>query len=228
MQTNPEGTTLREVRIPCPGALLTGDLALPPGFDALVLFAHGSGSGRHSGRNRQVAAHLQAHGIATLLFDLLTPQEEAVDLHTGQHRFDIPLLTGRMQEATAWAAAQPQLQHAAIGYFGASTGSAAALIAAARLGSRVGAVVSRGGRPDLAGPAVLAAVTAPTLFIVGGADHEVVELNHQAYAHLRCAREMAIVPGATHLFEEPGALQQVARLAAQWFTRHLVHAEHTT
>lgn len=228
MRTNPEATTTREVRIPCAGAQLTGDLALPPDFDALVLFAHGSGSGRHSARNRQVAAHLQANGIATLLFDLLTPQEEAVDLHTRQHRFDIPLLTGRMQEATTWAAAQPRLQHAAIGYFGASTGSAAALIAAARLGQRVGAIVSRGGRPDLAGHAVLAAVTAPTLLIVGGADPEVVELNHQAYAHLGCTKEMAIVPGATHLFEEPGALQQVAQLASRWFTRHLVHAEHST
>ena len=207
---------------------LPGDLVTLPRARGLVLFAHGSGSSHQSGRNRWVAAALQRHGLSTLLFDLLTPREEAVDLHTGQHRFDIPLLTGRMQDATAWAAAQPELRHAAIGYFGASTGSAAALIAAARLGSRVNAVVSRGGRPDLAGHAVLAAVTAPTLLIVGGADHEVVELNHQAYAHLRCAKEMAIVPGATHLFEEPGALQQVARLATQWFTRHLVRAEHTT
>lgn len=228
MERDPSGVLMREVRIPCGKARLYGDLALPPEFSALVLFAHGSGSGRHSARNRQVAQHLQHAGIATLLFDLLTPQEEQVDLHTRQHRFDIPLLTGRMQDATAWTTAQPELQHAAIGYFGASTGSAAALIAAARLGERIGAVVSRGGRPDLAGPAALAAVTAPTLLIVGGDDHGVIELNQQAYAQLRCARELSIVPGATHLFEEPGTLEEVCELATRWFTRHLVHAEHAT
>lgn len=228
MERDPSGTLTREVRIPCGKAWLYGDLALPPEFAGLVLFAHGSGSGRHSARNRQVARFLQEAGIATLLFDLLTQQEEQVDLHTRQHRFDIPLLTGRMQDATAWVAAQQDLQHAAIGYFGASTGSAAALIAAARLGERIGAVVSRGGRPDLAGPAALAAVTAPTLLIVGGADHGVIELNQQAYEHLRCAKELSIVPGATHLFEEPGTLEVVCEQAARWFLKHLVHAEHTT
>lgn len=228
MERDPSETQMREVRIPCGKAWLYGDLALPPEFGALVLFAHGSGSGRHSARNRQVARHLQDAGIATLLFDLLTPQEEQVDIHTREHRFDIPLLTGRMQDATAWATAQADLQHAAVGYFGASTGSAAALIAAARLGERIGAVVSRGGRPDLAGPAALAAVTAPTLLIVGGADHGVIELNQEAHAQLRCAKELSIVPGATHLFEEPGTLEKVCELAARWFLKHLVHAEHTT
>jgi putative phosphoribosyl transferase len=228
MERDPSGTMMREVRIPCGKAWLSGDLALPPEFSALVLFAHGSGSGRHSARNRQVARHLQEAGIGTLLFDLLTPQEEQIDIHTRQHRFDIPLLTGRMQDATTWVTAQTELQHAAVGYFGASTGSAAALIAAARLGERIGAVVSRGGRPDLAGPAALAAVTAPTLLIVGGDDHGVIELNQEAYGHLRCARELSIVPGATHLFEEPGTLETVCELAAQWFLRHLVRAEHTT
>ena len=218
---------LSEVRIPVDDAWLYGDLALPPRFHGLVLFSHGSGSGRHSARNRQVAHHLQHAGIATLLFDLLTAQEEQIDLHTREHRFNISLLTGRMQEVTAWAAAQPELQHAAIGYFGASTGSAAALIAAARLGDQIAAVVSRGGRPDLAGPVALAAVTAPTLLIVGGADYEVIELNEQAHAHLRCEKSLVVVPGATHLFEEAGALEQVAQLASSWFTTHLTSLQHT-
>ena len=218
----------REVRIPVGDAWLYGDLAMRPGFQGLVLFAHGSGSGRHSARNRQVAQHLQHAGIATLLLDLLTAQEEQLDMHTREHRFDISLLTGRMQEATAWVAAQPELQHAAIGYFGASTGSAAALMAAARLGHQIAAVVSRGGRPDLAGPVALAAVTAPTLLIVGGADPEVIELNEQAYAHLRCEKSLVIVPGATHLFEEAGTLEQVAQLASSWFTSHLTLQKHKT
>ena len=218
----------REVRIPVGDTWLYGDLVTPPGFQGLVLFAHGSGSGRHSARNRQVAQHLQHVGIATVLFDLLTAQEEQTDLNTREHRFDISLLTRRMQDATAWAAAQPELQHAAIGYFGASTGSAAALLAAARLGNKIAAVVSRGGRPDLAGPIALAAVTAPTLLIVGGADHEVIELNEQAYAHLRCEKSLAIVPGATHLFEEAGALEQVAQLASSWFTAHQTSLQYTT
>jgi dienelactone hydrolase len=226
MRAESETVPLREVRIRCDGAVLTGDLALPAGFRALVLFAHGSGSGRHSARNRQVARHLQRAGIATLLFDLLTPQEEQVDVHTRQHRFDIPLLTARMQGATEWVRSQPELSHAALGYFGASTGSAAALIAAARLGRRVSAVVSRSGRPDLAGPAALASVTAPTLLIVGGDDHGVIELNEQAYARLQCDKQLAVVPGATHLFEEPGTLEEVSELATDWFERHLAHLEH--
>jgi len=219
-------TASREVRIPVGTAWLYGDLTLPHGFGGLVLFAHGSGSGRHSARNRMVAARLQQAGIATLLFDLLTAEEEQVDLQTREHRFDIPLLTRRMQDAASWVAAQPELRQAPIGFFGASTGSAAALIAAARLGNKVAAVVSRGGRPDLAGPAALAAVVAPTLLIVGGADHGVIELNQAAFEHLRCAKRLEIVPGATHLFEERGALEEVSRLAADWFASHLVPMEH--
>jgi putative phosphoribosyl transferase len=217
---------LQEVRIPAGPAWLYGDLALPRDTRGLVLFAHGSGSGRHSARNRQVAARLQQDGIATLLFDLLTREEEQADLRTREHRFDIALLTRRMEAAARWTQAQAALQELPIGFFGASTGSAAALIAAAQLGREVAAVVSRGGRPDLAGPAALAAVPAPTLLIVGGADHGVIELNEQALARLRCVKELAIVPGATHLFEEPGMLEQVGDLAAAWFTRHLVAADH--
>ena len=216
----------REVRIAAGDAWLYGDLVTPPRFAGLVLFAHGSGSGRHSARNRQVAQRLQQAGIATLLFDLLTSQEEQVDLHTREHRFDIPLLTGRMQDATEWAWSQPELHRAPIGYFGASTGSAAAIIAAARLGERIRAVVSRGGRPDLAGPAALAAVTAPTLLIVGGSDHGVIELNQEALQRLQCEKDLMVVPGATHLFEERGALDEVAQAAAAWFTRHMAPVEH--
>jgi putative phosphoribosyl transferase len=224
MATTP--TPLQEVRIPAGDAWLYGDLGLPAEFIGLVLFAHGSGSGRHSARNRQVARRLQQAGIATLLFDLLTVQEEEVDVRTREHRFDIALLTRRMEDATAWAAAQPAIRGLPIGFFGASTGSAAALIAAAQLGQRVAAVVSRGGRPDLAGAAVLRAVTAPTLLIVGGQDHEVLALNEQALGQLQCDKRMAVVPGATHLFEEPGTLEQAATLAAAWFGRHLLRTEH--
>ena len=216
----------REVRIASGDAWLYGDFWLPAGdFSGLVLFAHGSGSGRHSARNRQVAQRLQQCGIAALLFDLLTVQEEQVDLQTREHRFDIPLLTRRMQDATFWACEQPELRHARIGYFGASTGSAAALIAAARLADRIGAVVSRGGRVDLAGPVALAAVKAPTLLIVGSADHVVLELNEQALAVMQCDKELAVVQGATHLFEEAGALEQVSALAGDWFTAHLSRVE---
>jgi dienelactone hydrolase len=216
-------STATEVRISAGHQTwLYGDLVTPPGFAGLVLFAHGSGSGRHSARNRQVAQRLQQAGIATLLFDLLTIQEEQVDLQTREHRFDIPLLTRRMQDATEWAWSQPELHHALIGYFGASTGSAGAIIAAARLGDRIKAVVSRGGRPDLAGPAALAAVKAPTLLIVGGADHGVIELNQEALQRLQCEKELIVIPGATHLFEERGALDEVAQAAASWFVRHMV------
>ena len=211
----------REVRIPTGEASLCADLCLPREFAGVVIFAHGSGSGRHSARNRHVAQHLQQAGIATVLLDLLTADEEQRDLRTREHRFDIPLLTQRMQDATAWAQSCADLRGARIGYFGASTGSAAALIAAARLGNRISAVVSRGGRPDLAGPAALSEVKAPTQFIVGGADHGVLELNEAAYLRLRCAREMVIVPGATHLFEEAGALERVCEAATGWFSKHL-------
>lgn len=212
---------IEEVRIPCGAAWLHGDLALPAGHRGLVLFAHGSGSGRHSARNRFVARRLQEGPIATLLFDLLTPAEEQVDLHTREHRFDIALLTRRVEDAVAWVHSRPGLRAAPLGLFGASTGSAAALIAAAQLGRHVAAVVSRGGRPDLAGPAVLGAVTQPTLLVVGGDDPEVLHLNEEALDRLRCTKRLAIVPGATHLFEEAGALEQVADLAVAWFTEHL-------
>lgn len=224
---NPSGhvPAALEVRIPCGNAWLHGDLTQPADALGLVLFVHGSGSGRHSARNRQVALKLQQAGIATLLFDLLTAQEEQIDLRTREHRFDISLLTRRLQDATTWAMALPELQHLPIGYFGASTGSAAAVIAAARLGRQIAAVVSRGGRPDLAGPVALAAVTAPTLLIVGGADDGVIRLNEDSFAHLTSEKHMAIVKGATHLFEEKGALEAVAELAASWFGAHLAYCE---
>lgn len=209
--------TVQEVRIPCDGGWLCGDLAAPDGFSGLVLFAHGSGSDRHSARNRLVAARLQQEGMATLLFDLLTVEEQKRDVDTRQHRFDIALSTRRLQDTTLWAASQPALQHAVIGYFGASTGSAAAVIAAARLGPRVAALVSRGGCVDLAGPVALAAVTAPTVLIVGGEDHGVVDINRKAFQRLRCEKQLTIVPDATHLFAESGALEQVADLSAAWF-----------
>ena len=211
----------QEVRIPIAHTWLHGDLAVPPQAFGLVLFAHGSGSGRHSARNRLVARRLQEARIATLLFDLLTLEEEQVDLRTAEHRFDIALLTRRVEAAAQWTRSDPRLRELPLGLFGASTGSAAALIAAAQLGSSVRAVVSRGGRPDLAGPAALAAVQAPTLLIVGGADQGVIELNEHALALLRCPNRLEIVPRATHLFEEPGTLEAVADLAAAWFTRHL-------
>jgi putative phosphoribosyl transferase len=217
--------TSREVRIPCGDTWLYGDLVLPAGAKGLVLFAHGSGSGRHNASNRQVAQKLQQAGIATLLFDLLTVQEQQQDSHSREHHLDLALLTGRMQEASAWVAAQPDLQQAPLGYFGASTASAAALIAAARLGQRIAAVVSRGGRPDLAGPVALAAVSAPTLLIVGEADAELITPNEQAMQHLRCEKRLALVPGASHLFEEGASLEQVAELAAVWFSAHLAPAK---
>jgi dienelactone hydrolase len=186
-----------------------------------VLFAHGSGSSRHSPRNRYVAGVLRAAGLATLLMDLLTPEEEAEDRHTARLRFDIGLLAERLVGATDWLAQQPQTAGWPVGYFGASTGAGAALVAAAQRPDVVGAVVSRGGRPDLAGGA-LARVEAPTLLIVGGRDEPVIGLNRQALGRLGAAeKKLVIVSGATHLFEEPGALEEVARLASGWFTRHL-------
>lgn len=215
----------RTVRMTCGTVVLEGELATARACSGVVIFAHGSGSGRHSPRNQMVAARLQQRGIATLLLDLLTQEEERVDLHTRHFRFDIPLLAARMVCATRWAAAEPRLSGLPIGYFGASTGSAAALIAAAELGGMVAAVVSRGGRPDLAGDAVLARVSCPTLLIVGGEDHGVIELNEQAFGSLRAAKRLEIVPGATHLFEEPGTLDRVSELAGDWFREHLVHSE---
>ncbi len=200
------------------GALrLPGDLILPTAASALVLFAHGSGSSRLSPRNRAVARALNEKGIATLLFDLLTPDEEL----DRSNVFDIGLLAERLIAAVQWVDSEPELARLPLGLFGASTGAAAALVAAARLGTRVGAVVSRGGRPDLAA-AVLDQVAAPTLLIVGGLDDVVIELNEQAYARLRAEKALEIVPGATHLFPEPGALDRVIALAANWFRTHLV------
>jgi putative phosphoribosyl transferase len=210
----------REVQIPAGQATLTGTISAPEGAKGVVLFAHGSGSGRHSPRNVYVARTLQRAGLATVLFDLLTREEEQVDLHTREHRFNIPLLGERLVYGTEWASGQRDLRPLRIGFFGASTGSAAALIAAAQLGDRVDAVVSRGGRPDLA-EAALERVRAPTLLIVGGNDDVVLGLNQRAYQRLNCEKELEVVPGASHLFEEPGALETVARMASHWFGHHL-------
>ena len=209
-----------EVRIPSGAVSLEGELHLPANACGLVLFAHGSGSSRHSPRNQYVAGVLREAGIGTLLFDLLTSEEEAIDMRTGHLRFDISLLAGRLADATQWTSSQEATKNFGLGYFGASTGGAAALVAAAKLNTIVDAVVSRGGRPDLAG-AALSRVKAATLLIVGGRDDVVIELNEQAYEQLRCVKEMNIVPGATHLFEERGALEEVARLAAEWFQKYL-------
>ena len=199
---------------------LDGDLTIPAGAVGIVLFAHGSGSSRHSPRNQFVASAIREAGIATLLFDLLTQEEEGEDEVIGRLRFDIGLLAGRLVEASRWVANQTETQKLRIGYFGASTGGAAALVAAAEIGPTVGAVVSRGGRPDLAG-AAMEDVKSPVLLIVGERDETVLELNRSAYARLRCGKELAVIHRATHLFEEPGALEEVARLAADWFRRHL-------
>jgi len=214
----------REVEIALPEVTLQGTLTMPENAHGIVLFAHGSGSSRFSPRNRFVAGQLQREGLATLLFDLLSPDEERVDLRRMNYRFDIDLLARRLVGATDWLDATGLRQGQRIGYFGSSTGAAAALIAAAMRPSTTGAVVSRGGRPDLAG-AALPHVQAPTLLIVGGADTLVIELNETALEQLTCPRRLLLVPDATHLFEERGALEQVAKLAAAWFREHLVGAE---
>lgn len=203
---------------------LDGDLGLPEGARGVVLFAHGSGTSWHSPRNRYVARLLNEAKLATLLIDLLTRDEETIDLRTAHLRFDIGLLSDRLIAATDWLTQHPDTRHLRIGYFGASTGAAAALVEATARPLVVGAVVSRGGRPDLAGRA-LARVRAPTLLIVGGNDFQVIDLNRAALAQLRCDKQLVIVPGATRLFEEPGALDEVARLAREWFERYLVPAE---
>lgn len=212
-------TPLRAIRLEAGAAKLEGLLRIPAAPRGMVLFAHGSGSSRFSPRNTFVAEHLCASGLATLLFDLLTDREAEVDELTAELRFDIPLLTERLVAATEWALAHPELKDLSIGYFGASTGAAAALAAAARAPT-VGAVVSRGGRPDLAGAALIL-VRAPTLLIVGGNDPQVLALNRAALAQLGGETRLEIVPGATHLFVERGALKRVATLAADWFERHL-------
>jgi len=206
------------VKVPPVG--LPGDLVLPERPRGIVVFAHGSGSSRHSPRNRSVASTLQQSGFGTLLLDLLTEAEEDVDIRTRQLRFDIGLLASRLEDATDWVRDNPATRGLSVGYFGASTGGGAALVAAAARPGVVAAVVSRGGRPDLAGPA-LRQVEAPTLLIVGGEDDQVIQLNEQALAQLHCEKQLSIVPGATHLFEEPGALDEVSALAAGWFGNHL-------
>jgi putative phosphoribosyl transferase len=214
----PQVVTEETVKIPPVG--LSGDLVVPPKAAGIVLFAHGSGSSRYSPRNRYVARVLQRGGLGTLLLDLLTAAEEQVDLRTRRLRFDIRLLAGRLGEATDWLEQEPATRRLPLGYFGASTGAAAALVAAAKRPGEIGAVVSRGGRPDLANSA-LPLVQAPTLLIVGGEDRVVLDLNREAMEEMQCEKELSIVPGAAHLFEEPGAMEQVARLALDWFTRHL-------
>ena len=210
---------MNDVRIEAGREVLFGNLNILENATTLVLFAHGSGSSRHSPRNQFVARTLNNAGLATLLFGLLTQQEEAIDMQTREHRFNIALLAERLVHATKWAKQQEQTRDLRAGYFGSSTGGAAALVAAAELPQDVGAVVSRGGRPDLAGEA-LPKVQAPTLLIVGGNDDVVIELNEAARDQMRCEVKLEIVPGATHLFEEPGALEQVAKLASDWFLLH--------
>ena len=211
---------MTEVQIGTPRAQLSGTLTIPENPVALVLFAHGSGSSRHSPRNQFVARTLNRAALGTLLFDLLTPEEEALDIHTREHRFNISLLAERLVHATQWTTQQEQTRDLRVGYFGSSTGGAAALVAAADLPQHVGAVVSRGGRPDLAGD-FLPKVQAPTLLIVGGNDDIVIQLNEMARHQMRCEVKLEIVPDATHLFEEPGALEQVAKLAGDWFLDHI-------
>jgi pimeloyl-ACP methyl ester carboxylesterase len=208
------------IRIPAAGVFLEGDLRMPGRADGVVVFAHGSGSSRFSSRNRAVPEFLEGHGFATLLLDLLTTQEESVDMYTRQHRFDIDLLGRRVAFATDWAQKREDLRRLSIGYFGASTGAAAALIGAAEHPDVARAVVSRGGRPDLAESA-LALVKAPTLLIVGGDDEPVIEMNRDAMRQMTANVKLEIVPGATHLFEEPGTLEQVMELAAAWFDKYL-------
>jgi len=210
----------RPVRIAAPGAVLDGDLVIPDKARGVVLFAHGSGSSRHSSRNRFVAEELQAAEFGTLLMDLLTMAEEAVDARTAHLRFDIGLLAERLLAATDWLQSEPETGDLPIGYFGASTGGGAALVAAARRPEAVAAVVSRGGRPDLAGEA-LPLVRAPTLLIVGGDVVPVIGMNEEARDQMRATVDLRIVPGATHLFEEPGTLAEVARLARDWFVHYL-------
>ena len=211
----------KPVGIPAGAVTLHGDLALPERSQGIVLFAHGSGSSRMSPRNRQVARVLGDAGLATLLMDLLTADEESEDMRTGHLRFDIGFLAERLVAATDWLTSSPATCHLAIGYFGASTGAGAALVAAAQRPSVVRTIVSRGGRPDLAGDA-LERVSAPTLLIVGGYDRRVIDMNRDAMARMRAEVKIEIVPGASHLFEEPGTLEIVARLARDWFRRHLL------
>jgi len=210
----------RPVEVPLGAARLRGDLGVPRAANGIVVFAHGSGSSRHSPRNHYVARVLERRSLATLLIDLLTPEEERIDDRTAEYRFDIPMLARRLVAIVDWLRAQPETAGLSIGFFGASTGGGAALMAAADRPRDVAAVVSRGGRPDLAGGA-LSTVAAPTLLIVGGHDEPVIGMNRDAMARMRCHVALEIVPGATHLFEEPGTLERVAVLAADWFDQYL-------
>ena len=212
------------VKISVGDVTLDGGLCIPKRAPATVIFAHGSGSSRLSPRNQFVARVLREAGLATLLFDLLTKDEEAQDMYTGHLRFNIGLLANRLVVATDWVLKNPDTKTLKIGYFGASTGAAAALVSAVERPEVIGAIVSRGGRPDLAGD-VLSRVKAPTLLIVGSKDRPVIEMNQQALALLRSEKKLAIVPGASHLFEEPGTMEEVARLAAEWFITHLTKAQ---
>lgn len=214
-------TSEHPVRVSVGHHVLEGDLVIPACPRGLVIFAHGSGSSRGSPRNRYVAGELRGRGFATLLTDLLTADEEAAEAQTGHLRFDIAFLAERLAAVRNWLLQRSDVRHLPLGFFGASTGAAAALVVAADHPEAARAIVSRGGRPDLAAPA-LPRVRAPTLLIVGGNDGPVIRLNREAFTHLTCAKDLVIVPGATHLFEEPGALEEVARLAAGWFARHLV------
>lgn len=211
---------VEELEVEIGAKALPGDLALPEGARGLVVFAHGSGSSRFSPRNRYVASVLEQGGFATLLIDLLTEEEERIDARTGELRFDVAFLARRLLAAVGWARNEEALSRLPLGAFGASTGAGAALVAAAEQPEWIASIVSRGGRPDLAGEA-LARVRAPTLLIVGGADHVVLRLNREAMEQMTCRVELEIVPGATHLFEEPGALERVAELARGWFERTL-------
>lgn len=214
-------STVMEVMVDAATAALEGTLTVPENATGVVLFAHGSGSSRHSPRNRFVAGELNQAGLATLLIDLLTADEESVDVYTAEFRFDIGMLAQRLAGAAAWLAGQRDTRELEIGYFGSSTGAGAALVAAAASPERIGAIVSRGGRPDLAGRDALSRVKAPTLLIVGGNDPQVIGMNRDAQAQMKVESELKIVPGATHLFEEPGMLEEVSRLAADWFSRYL-------
>jgi pimeloyl-ACP methyl ester carboxylesterase len=209
-----------EMKIPIGTVVVEGTLTLMPGTKGVVLFAHGSGSGRFSSRNQYVAKEFNRVNIGTLLFDLLTKEEEEEDIVTAEYRFNIALLAKRLIGATEWLRKDPKTRKLSFGYFGASTGAAAALIAAAKLPNEIAAVVSRGGRPDLAGE-YLPGVVAPTLLLVGGLDTEVIELNQEAMDQMTAEKKLVIVPGATHLFEEPGTLEQVAKLSTEWFLRYL-------
>ncbi len=211
-----------EIAIEVDGHTLEGELVVPDNAKGIVIFAHGSGSSRHSPRNQFVARTIRHSGNGTLLFDLLTHEEEAIDQYTGELRFNIPLLADRLVQTAAWLGEQPEMDSFGLGFFGSSTGGGAALVAAAQIGLAVDAVVSRGGRPNLAAES-LPKVNCPTLLLVGELDDTVITMNEQALAQMRCTKELRIIPGATHLFEEPGTLEQVASEAAGWFHTYLHH-----